>query len=465
MHMLVSDCVSEQLAGPRLPALIASRYLPIRVIGRGGMGIVYEVEHTRTGDRLALKVLSAAVDPSTDALERFKREARASARIKSEHVIRVTDADVAPELDGAPFLVMELLEGMDLEEAASTLRPNPATAVDWLRQVARAIDKAHRLGIIHRDLKPENLFLATFEDRSPIVKVLDFGIAKMAQEGTAATGSGQVLGTPRYMAPEQAAGGARVTGATDLYAIGLIAYRLIMGESYYRDDNVMSVLGLLLHGQLQPPSARNPSFGAAFDRWFEKACHREPDGRFASAAIQVEALAEALKLPTQPIETSREPLASGGSPPVDGTPTLGLGPVVPRVSTQPLMFSTTRAAGPRTRAVALAVVVAAVVAGAALFLRRGPRAEGPGDPGRAVIMRPTPVHAAPAHATPALDPPPAAIAAPPPPAQSEAPVPPAVPGVVRAAGKRTRTMPQVPDIAKGTKPQTSDDPDPFRDQK
>src|SRR3954469_5632654 len=135
---------------PNLPPVIASRYLPIRLIAKGGMGAVYEVEHARTGEHLALKVLLSAVGSSAEELERFKREARASARIKSEHVVRVTDADIAPELDGAPFLVMELLEGMDLERKAAAERPDAAMVVDWLRQVATAIDKAHRLGIVHR---------------------------------------------------------------------------------------------------------------------------------------------------------------------------------------------------------------------------------------------------------------------------------------------------------------------------
>ena len=157
----VSMVELAMIAASNLPATIASRYLPVRLIGKGGMGAVYEVEHARTGEHLALKVLLASAGAPAEALERFKREARASARIKSEHVVRVTDADVAPELDGAPFLVMELLEGIDLEQAAAEARPLPTTVVEWLRQVALALDKAHRLGIVHRDLKPENLFLAT----------------------------------------------------------------------------------------------------------------------------------------------------------------------------------------------------------------------------------------------------------------------------------------------------------------
>ncbi len=166
----------------KLPATIAGRYLPVRLIGKGGMGVVYEVVHAHTGEHLALKVLQGSAGAPAEALERFKREARAPAQIKSENVVRVSDADVAPELEGAPFLVMELLEGMNLEQAAARAKPDPTTVVGWLRQIAPALDKAHRLGIIHRDLKPENLFLATVEDRPPVVKILDFGIAKMAEE-------------------------------------------------------------------------------------------------------------------------------------------------------------------------------------------------------------------------------------------------------------------------------------------
>jgi eukaryotic-like serine/threonine-protein kinase len=290
-------------ATPTLPAIIASRYVPVRLIAQGGMGAVYEVEHARTGEHLALKVLLSGVGASVDALSRFKREARASARIKSDHVVRVIDADVAPELGGAPFLVMELLEGRDLERQAAAERPTPGTVVDWLRQVGVAIDKAHRLGIVHRDLKPENLFLTSREDGTPIVKVLDFGIVKMTEDGTGATGSGQILGTPQYMAPEQVSGTARITPATDRYALGLVAYRLLTGESYYRGD-VMNILAQLLHEPLRRPSERHPDLGTGIDAWFARACHRSPEKRFASAAEQVEALSAALGLPTMAIDPS-----------------------------------------------------------------------------------------------------------------------------------------------------------------
>jgi serine/threonine-protein kinase len=300
---------------PGAPHVISGRYAPVRLIAQGGMGAVYEVEHAGTGERLALKVLLASRGSSTSALERFKKEARAWARIRSEHVVRVIDADVAPELDGAPFLVMELLEGTDLERAATAARPAPATVVDWLRQVARAIDKAHGLGIVHRDLKPENLFLTAVEGRAPIVKVLDFGIVKMPEDTTGATGSGQVLGTPRYMAPEQVIAGARITAAADRFALGLVAYRLLAGESYYRGD-ALGILAQLLHEPLRVPSQRHPELGRAFDAWFAKACHRSPEQRFASTAEQVEALAAALGMATEALPAGpgrTQPVAAGSS--------------------------------------------------------------------------------------------------------------------------------------------------------
>ena len=153
---------------PDLPARIGGKYRPLRLLGKGGMGVVYEVEHEHTGQRLALKVLTQQPGAS---VERFKREARAASLIKSDHIVRVTDADVAPELEGAPFLVMELLDGQDLERATGDTPASPADVVEWLRQVARALGKAHDAGLVHRDLKPENLFLT----RDGRVKILDFG--------------------------------------------------------------------------------------------------------------------------------------------------------------------------------------------------------------------------------------------------------------------------------------------------
>jgi len=281
-----------------LPALIGGRYKPLRVIGKGGMGVVYEVEHTHTGQHLALKVLTQ--QPGASA-ERFKREARAASSIRTDHIVRVTDADVAPELDGAPFLVMELLEGADLERMMGDRPAPPADVVEWLRQVARALDKAHARGIVHRDLKPANLFLTQREDGSALVKILDFGIAKMALETTALTNSDSFLGTPGFMAPEQTdSRGPPVTFQADLYALGLISFRLLIGRNYWNAGSLVQLLAQILVEAMPPASERGSTLGPGFDAWFLRACDRVASKRFGSATEQVEALAVALGLPEQP---------------------------------------------------------------------------------------------------------------------------------------------------------------------
>jgi len=210
---------------PRAATVVAGRYRIIAEIGRGNMGKVYRVEHLNTGEELAMKVLLAHVGVELSLVERFKREARAPALIKSPHVVRVIDADVAPELGGAPFLVMELLEGCDLQEylrARGKLPPSEALGI--LEQVARALDRAHAVGIVHRDLKPANVFLHRHVE-GVVVRVLDFGISRMAPDASAKgeqllTASGIMMGTPLYMPPEQATGSHHKLGpGTDVWAL------------------------------------------------------------------------------------------------------------------------------------------------------------------------------------------------------------------------------------------------------
>ncbi len=293
---------------PATLPLIGGRYRVLRELGRGGMGVVYVVEHVNTGDHLALKLLLAHANASPETVVRFKREARAPAKIKSEHVVRVTDADVAPELDHAPFLVMELLDGQDLEKLVETcgMLP-PDQIVDMLAQVARALDKAHAAGIVHRDLKPENLFLHKREDGSQIVKILDFGISKvMGGEGLGstdqsggATKTGSVFGTPLYMAPEQAKGQhAQIGAGTDIWAIGLIVYRLVTGQIYWRANTIAELLVAIIAEPMPAPSTLSPlALTPAFDGWFARSCDRDPTLRFRTVGDQVRALAEALGVP------------------------------------------------------------------------------------------------------------------------------------------------------------------------
>jgi eukaryotic-like serine/threonine-protein kinase len=209
--------------------------------------------------------------------------------------VRVLDADVAPELDEAPFLVMELLTGQDFERICLERKPSATEVLDWLRQLGIALDKAHGEGIVHRDLKPENVFLAEREGLPPIVKVLDFGIAKVSTEGAGgSTATGQILGTPRYMAPEQAVGAKEVTPAADRFAMGLIAFRLLCGGHYFTGENWVGLLRDVARGPTARPSELGSNRGPAFDAWFARACAQAPKDRFATCAEQVEALGQAL---------------------------------------------------------------------------------------------------------------------------------------------------------------------------
>ncbi len=442
------------MSGSELPPLIGGRYQPLRLIGRGGMGIVYEVEHAHTGERLALKVLVSQSHASGASVDRFKREARASARIKSENVVRVTDADVAPELNGAPYLVMELLEGADLERATGAQAQTPADVVEWLDQIARPLDKAHALGIVHRDLKPENLFLTRRDDGSPLVKILDFGIAKMTAETDAATQSGQMLGTPWYMAPEQAQGAA-ITAKTDLFSLGLIAYRLLTGSYYWRGRTLPELINELLYKPMSPPSERGVTLGAAFDAWFSQACDRDAAKRFASAAEQIAALADALgvarhaSMVAPPTSTpSGNEVESRRS--LEHAPTLDASASVITAATAPQR---------RPRALVGAAVLAAAIGGVVVFALagRGGTARAPASASAPPPPASSPaltLSAAPQDSTPSAD---AAVASAAPPAADAS----AAPGAASSVG---RALPRVVTSAK-PKPSAAPVHDPLADQK
>lgn len=305
--------------------VIGTRYRILSVLGRGGMGTVYLVEHMGTGDRLALKLLHADASRDYESLERFKREARAPAKIQSENVVRVVDADVAHELGGAPFLVMELLSGADLQTLVKQHGRMPGDdMLRFLGQVARALDKAHAIGIVHRDLKPENLFLHHREDGTTVIKILDFGISRMSQASQTSgpammTHDGAVMGTPLYMAPEQALGRVQAIGpSTDLWSLGLIAVYLATGEHYWQGTTIPDVLAKVLNHAVYAPSARWPFLPPAFDQWFFRSCAREPAQRFTTASEQIAALHAALTA----VDVSQQgTMVSGADSPMTSAPT------------------------------------------------------------------------------------------------------------------------------------------------
>lgn len=263
------------------------------------MGAVYLVRHVRTDEMLALKVLHADVLKDATAVERFRREARAPAKIASEHIARVTDADTAADLDNAPFYVMEYLRGRDLDRTIAEEGPlAPQLVVEYLRQTARALDKAHQLGIIHRDLKPENLFLTQREDGTSCIKLLDFGIARLGDTGAVnplKTQAGYIFGTPAFMSPEQALGDVALIGpATDVWALGLVAFKLLMARDFWGEHPTARLCAMILTGPIPTPTERGSTFGAGFDAWFAKCVARPVDERFRTAGEAVARLADAL---------------------------------------------------------------------------------------------------------------------------------------------------------------------------
>ncbi len=282
-------------------SLFHDRYRIVRLIKAGGMGAVYEAIDTRSDRRRALKVLLPSMLSDDDVRARFDREARVTGTIESDHLVEVSDAGVDPATN-APFIAMELLRGEDVSSILKQSgRIGPGDVVTLLGQAALALDKTHAAGVIHRDLKPDNLFVTRREDGSVKLKVLDFGAAKkLVSEGIGA--STRILGTPLYMAPEQARGRPDVGPTVDVYALGHIAFIMLVGRHYWRDEIVqMDVLAFLLKtscGNPEPATARaaraQVALPPAFDAWFAKATALEPAARFQTAGAAIAALGLAL---------------------------------------------------------------------------------------------------------------------------------------------------------------------------
>jgi len=284
---------------------VSGDFRVLRPLAEGGMGAVYVVEQLSTGKQRALKVMHPQFVLDARARERFAQEARVGANLASDHIVEVVAAGVDPAT-GIPWLAMELLQGDDLASVLQRRGTIPAhEAHEVFAQLCHALGAAHAVGLVHRDLKPENVFLAA-PRRAGIpftVKVLDFGIAKLVQE--AQNNSTQAMGSPLWMSPEQTEAGARIRPATDVWALGLVAYRMLTGRPFWRGANeeATSVMGLLREVVIDPlPSAtqRAAEFGvhhlvpAGFDAWFARAVCRSQDQRFQNASDAMSALSPVL---------------------------------------------------------------------------------------------------------------------------------------------------------------------------
>ncbi len=317
-------------------AVFAGRYEVVRVLSTGGMGVVYEVLHTETQRKRALKVMLPSLLVDEDMRSRFRREAVVTAGIESEHLVEIFDAGIE-ETTRAPFLVMELLRGEDLgARLERDRRLSKSDVLALTRQVALALDKTHAAGIVHRDLKPENVFVTKRDDGTPRVKVLDFGIAKLVVRNRQAAGKTRAVGTPLYMAPEQMVGdSARIGPGADLYALGHIVFTLLAGLPYFapeadETDNVLGLLMKISRGAPEPASVRAQAVGlslpATFDTWFARATALDSSERFGSAVEMIRSLEDALD-GVEPTATSssRRVLATLPTVDVNDSGPIGLG--------------------------------------------------------------------------------------------------------------------------------------------
>ena len=280
------------------------RYKILSLIGKGGMGVVYEAEHTQLGKRVAIKLILEKYANDVEAIARFQREALAASRIGNPHIIDVSDIGTAP--DGRTFVVMELLTGLPLSRVLEQSGPMPPwRAVMIMRQVLRAVGAAHGKGIVHRDLKPDNIFLLSQDDQQDFVKLLDFGISKIVDNeasvaATKLTVTGMVIGTPLYMAPEQAMGN-EIGHQADVYACGVMLYEMLTGKPPFEGATYPVLVAKLL--TQDPP--RIDTVRAGLPRTLVAAVHRalekEPANRFSTAdafaaALPVERMSSGYEL-------------------------------------------------------------------------------------------------------------------------------------------------------------------------
>jgi len=269
-----------------LGAILGGTYQVKRVLGEGGMGKVYEAGHLRLNSRrFAVKVLHAEYARHNDVLSRFQREAEAAASIAHTHVLEVFD--VSRTDDGRPYIVGEFLEGEDFHEYLEKVgKVDVANAVAITRQLCGALKAAHDAGIVHRDLKPENVYVVT--DRqlvgrrgAPFVKILDFGISKVAGKETNLTRTGMIMGTPNYMAPEQARG-EKVDHRVDIYALGAMLYRMLTGKRAFEGTDAGAVITAVLSEEPKRPRSVEPSIPEAIEMVIQKAMSKDKSERYQS---------------------------------------------------------------------------------------------------------------------------------------------------------------------------------------
>lgn len=298
--------------------VLSERYRLVTKVGEGAMGWVFMAEHIEIGKKFAVKVLRPSLCRLPEAVSRFRREARSASQIGSQHIVDITDFGTTDT--GAAFYVMEHLEGEDLAAAIKAVKRMPwERAQNITLQLCEALQAAHDQGIIHRDVKPANFFLQKQADGSDFVKVLDFGIARLASpKDSIVTQTGVVMGTPDFMAPEQAQG-RHVDHRADIYSLGAAAYAMLTGRPPFVGKNEYDVIYKQLNDDPEPPST--VAKDAGIPRWVDdvilRAMRKDPEERYATMRDFADALRAA------PEAGAAE--ASASSSAVASTPRSGAG--------------------------------------------------------------------------------------------------------------------------------------------
>jgi eukaryotic-like serine/threonine-protein kinase len=260
--------------------LLDGKYRIDKILGQGGMGVVVAATHVGLGRKVAIKFLLAEATQHPEIIERFEREARAAATIRGRHVVAVSD--VGTMQDGRTYMVMEHLEGEDLEhtlEREGSLAPD--LAITYVLQACEALAEAHAAGIVHRDLKPANLFLAMQPDKRAIIKVLDFGISKMKDDGRNLTKTSAAVGTPYYMSPEQLMNSKDVDARGDIWALGVILFELISGVRPFSGDSLPEIVAQILGNKRPLLRELRPSVPEELELVVSKCLRTDREDRFA----------------------------------------------------------------------------------------------------------------------------------------------------------------------------------------
>jgi hypothetical protein len=299
MTMTAAKCEPDCAAMGRV---VDGRYRITRMIGQGGMGTVYEAQHTSLGEHVAVKF--PRLD-GHDEKERFLREGWAAARLRGENVARILDMGF--DDDGCSYIAMELLEGCNLSALIERGPMAVHDAVDLVLQASKGVAEAHARGITHRDLKPSNLFVTSRYDGTPLVKVLDFGLAKMLVNADLAplTQTLQILGTPNYMPPEQMQSLQTVGPPADVWALGVVIYECLTGAKPFEASSVVEICTRVMTTAPAPVRLARPDVPVALAAVIERCLMKDPARRFPDASALLKALMDVRKaigdLPSKPV--------------------------------------------------------------------------------------------------------------------------------------------------------------------